>query len=123
MATESLTTSVILALAAPFAREVFKQIVKHRTVRLAELGRNLGVSVGFQVQPNDAGVAQASPDEDEKVRTGHDIKEISALVEKLKDLKLVEEVDVKSDSPEFRTFYVTPDGLSAERKLRSVAFE
>lgn len=109
MALDPLTISVISVLAVPLARKIFEQIVESRTVRFAELRRTLE----RQDQPSDAVPAQVELNP----------AEISDRIDILKELKLIEEVDMKNESPEFRTFFVTPYGLSIERQLRSFKFE
>jgi len=86
----SVDIAQLSVLCEPAVRNVFNEVVKRRTVQLGELVR-LGRGGATR-----AGTRQ--------------------LLDKLKDARLIAEQPSTLD--EFSTYYVTADGLEADRKLR-----
>jgi hypothetical protein len=96
-------------------KQVFSEVLKRRRVQLRDLRESLVDSPQFGL-PSSGGSAAANEGraQDPVVQ-----EKIEDAVQKLKDAKLIDER--QAPIRDFSTYYVTANGLNAERDLRLAA--
>ncbi len=95
--------SAISALTVPLVRKVFERIAESGNISFGKLRLKL---------------SELENDQSKVDRT-----EIIKALNKLTELHLIDKVESSSiNSPDFRTYYMTPDGLQTKRELKSIRF-
>ena len=106
---------------------VFNEVLKHRRVQFKDLRESLTKAVEsdaskfpqvpIALQGEQAGASQAAPAE-EIVQPAVQ-QQVEEAVQQLRNAKLIEERT--ATIKDFSTYYVTEEGLNAEREMRSAA--